>query len=99
MSTEAHTPPSLPAHDPAPPARSAALARARDAYQYDFSYGEQCFVRKLPAAEHFPPSYLVNAEKIAVQLAANRAASTVGEWVARDGADPLEPYGRMFPVL
>jgi arachidonate 15-lipoxygenase len=98
MSSEAHTPPSLPAHDPAPPARSAALARAREAYQYDFSYGGQCFMRELPTAEHFPPPYLVTAGKIAAELAVNRAAATVGGVVPPD-EDPLEPYGRMFPVL
>jgi arachidonate 15-lipoxygenase len=98
MWSEAHTPPSLPAHDPAPPVRSAALARAREAYQYDFGYGEQCFVRKLPIAEYFSPAYLVNVGKIAAELAANRAAATVGGWGARED-DALEPYHRMFPVL
>lgn len=101
MSSEVHTPPSLPAHDPAPPARSAALARARDAYQYDFGYGGQCFVRELPAAERFPPPYLATSAKITLELAANRAAATADGWVAREGegADPLEPYRRMFPRL
>ena len=98
MSSEAHPPPSLPAQDPFPPARHAALARARDAYQYDFSYGEQCFVRDLPAAEHFPPPYLATAAEISAALAANRAAATVGARPAPEG-DSLEPYRRMFPLL
>jgi arachidonate 15-lipoxygenase len=95
-------PPSLPAHDPAPEARHAALAAAREAYQYDFDYAEQCFLRKLPGPERFPASYLLTAEKIQLQLAANHAASTAHGWASPEGSDAQdssEPWRRMFATL
>lgn len=104
MSIEPRPSPSLPAHDPAPDARGAALARAREAYVYDFGYAGQCFVKELPADEHFPPAYLATASAIKLALSANRAASTVGDVGAKvvgHGAseDPFEPWRHMFPML
>ena len=100
------TPPSLPARDPEPAARHAALAAAREAYQYDFSYAEQCFLRALPPAERFPPPYLAAAAAIQAQLAANRAAATLATAAehlvpAHDDADAhaTEPWRRMFATL
>jgi arachidonate 15-lipoxygenase len=100
MSIEARTTPSLPAHDPAPGARTAALARAREAYAYDWDDGGQCFVRSLPAAEHFPPPYLAAGVRISVELAANRAASTVHEKLSkREAGEAVEPWRRMFTTV
>jgi arachidonate 15-lipoxygenase len=103
MSHELRTPPSLPAHDPDPAARHAALGAARDAYQYDFSYADQPFLQKLPPAEHFPPSYIARALEIDLELQANRAASTVAataeKIVHHHAGDWTDPWRRQFTTL
>ncbi|MFO0682520.1 MAG: lipoxygenase family protein [Sandaracinus sp.] len=90
--------PTLPQHATDPRSREDRLARARDAYAYDFSYAGLCFVESLPFREEFPPRYLAQGAEVTVRLQANRAAAKVGSWLHRRG-ESIDDWATMFPLL
>lgn len=90
--------PTLPQNAVDAPARADRLARARDEYEYDFSYANLCFVKSLPLSEMFPPRYLAQGAEVTIRLEANRAAAKVGSWLSKD-ASPIETWSKMFPML
>jgi arachidonate 15-lipoxygenase len=99
-----HPRPTLPSQAPNPAERADAIARARDAYQYDWSYALLCFVQDLPFWENFTPHYLARGAEVTLRLQANRAATQVGGWLdeitKRAPAErTLESWAKMFPTL
>lgn len=90
--------PTLPQHAADAASRADRLARARDAYEYDFSYADLCFVKSLPLSEYFPPRYLAQGTEVTLRLEANRAAAKLGSWLSKD-ASPIESWSKMFPML
>lgn len=97
--------PSLPSAAPDPDARAQDLAKARELYQYDFSYGGLCFVQTLPPQEEFSLSYLAKGAEIQGTVEANKLAAKVVNpvqlWAQHPDA-PFDPYVRwkkLFPLL
>jgi len=90
--------PTLPQNAPDATARADQLAKARDAYAYDFSYADLCFVKKLPLREMFPPSYLAQGAEVTIKLQANRAAAKIESWLTKD-VRPVDAWAKMFPLL
>ncbi len=97
--------PSLPNDARDPDGRAEDLAKARESYQYDFSYGGLCFIQSLPWCEQFSASYLAKGAEIQATVSANKLAAKlvnpVEAWVNQ--SDPrFDPYARwrpLFPLL
>lgn len=96
--------PTLPSRTNDAARRADSLARARDAYRYDWSYQKLCFIESLPLSEMFTPRYLARGAEVTMHLSANRAAAEVGGWLRehaakRAGDRSLEAWGKMYPTL
>lgn len=87
--------PTLPDRSTDPQARARALAHARSAYEYDFSYEGLAFLRSLPLREMFPPRYLAKGAEVTARIAANRAASGIERAIERAG----DGWSEMFAAL
>src|SRR4051794_4592811 len=91
-------PPTLPQNAADAVSRADRLSKERDAFEYDFSYADLCFVKSLPLSQEFPPRYLAQGAEVTIRLEANKAASKLGSWLGKD-ATGLDAWGKMFPML
>jgi arachidonate 15-lipoxygenase len=89
------TAPSLPSQAPDPDARGRAIAAAREAYAYDFSYHGVNFVAELPRAEKFPAHYVAKGTEVAARIQANAVAARI----RLHGREAVGDYEGMFPLL
>lgn len=98
MSTANPLVPSVNASGPERDARDAQLARAREQYQYDFSWAGVCATKKLPREEDFSLEYLARGFEISTALSANRAASTAKGALAH-GQDAIAKHRALFSTI
>ncbi len=88
----------LPNEDPNPEQRKQALAKQKQAYQYEYdAIPGVILVQDLPPQENFSMTYLLKRDAEYVKLLANMFASRVENLV--EPFDQLKDYEELFPLL
>ena len=92
--------PTLPQSDPDPDARARGLAKAREDYQFDFSYQEIVSAKSLPLHEKTDPAYWAAIAKVMAELKANELATrSLGENVEHAAESFLEGLAEKLAKL
>ncbi|MEM9072942.1 MAG: lipoxygenase family protein [Myxococcota bacterium] len=92
--------PSLPQDDTETAARAERLTKAREDYQFDFSYQEIVSAKDLPFHEKADPAYWAAIAKVMAELKANQVASrTLEENVDALGESVVQGLAEVFAKL
>jgi arachidonate 15-lipoxygenase len=73
-------PPSIPQQDPRGNERAAALAKARERYQFTFANNDIGFARSLPRQDALTPRYLLRAAELQAKLKTDLLVADVAEF-------------------